>query len=126
MIEKMMESNIEVENLQEHENYLNNEVCRRMMEMEQERQRNCELWNMGENPNKREERDSLMRDMDLMCSKVKEVRNEKLTVLRKCKSMFENQLTQGQNELMNMMTCIMKDMKMVKLESDVSNHQRMM
>ena len=126
MIEKMMESNIEVENLQEHENYLNNEVCRRMMEMEQERQRNCELWNMGENPNKREERDSLMRDMDLMCSKVKEVRNEKLTVLRKCKSMFENQLTQGQNELMNMMTCIMKDMKMVKCESDVSNHQKMM
>ena len=75
MIEKMMESNIEAENLQEHENYLNNEVCRRMMEMEQERKRNCELWNMGENPNKREERDSLMRDMEMMCSKVNEVRN---------------------------------------------------
>ena len=70
-----MESDIQVENMQEQENYLNNEVCRRMMEMEQERQRNCELWNMGENTNRREERDSLLREMHMMSSKVKEVRN---------------------------------------------------
>ena len=57
MIQKMMECDVQVENLQEHENYLNNEVCRRMLEMEKERERNCEMWNMGENTNRREERD---------------------------------------------------------------------
>ena len=68
----------------------------------------------------------MMKEVHMMCSKVKEVRNEKMTVLRKTKSMFENQLAQGQNELMNMITCIMKDMNMVKCEPNISNHHKMM
>ena len=56
----------------------------------------------------------MVKEMDMMCFKVKEVLNEKLNSLKKCKTLFEKQLNQEQNELKNMIDSLIKGMNILK------------